>query len=152
MKHINIKTIAAALLLTGTLAVLACNKEGGTSRVTVQNITNNGCKTHTDKQALEAKDISTATDSIGYSYSRGTLYITHYNLLVNCSFEVGGIDVDIDIQGDTITINEYEHDGPLADCICFTDNSFQIAHMPHGTYTLVFLSCYPEPYRLTVTL
>ena len=152
MKHINIKTIAAALLLTGTLAVLACNKEGDATRADVQSITNNGCHYHTDKQALEAKDTFSDNDSIGYSYSHGTLYITHYNLLVNCAFESNGIDVDIATQGDTITICEYAHGGDMADCICRTDNSFLIAHLPHGTYTLVFLSCYPEPYRLTVTL
>lgn len=150
MKHTRI-TLAATALLVTTLAI-ACNKTGDTSRITVQNISNNGCIYHTDQASLEEKDQDFSTDSIGYSYSHGTLYITHYNLLLNCAFEVGGIDVDIVTEGNTITISEYEHDGPIADCICFTDNSFQIANLPHGTYTLVFLSCYPEPYRVTITV
>lgn len=150
MKRIHI-TLAATALLVTTLAI-ACNKTGDTSRITVQNISNNGCIYHTDQEALEEKDQGFGTDSIGYSYSHGTLSITHYNLLLNCAFKVGGIDVDIVTEGNTITISEYEHDGPIADCICFTDNSFQIANLPHGTYTLVFLSCYPEPYRVTITV
>lgn len=151
MKRIHITLTAATALLVTTLAI-ACNKTGDTSRITVQNISNNGCIYHTDKEALEEKDQGFGTDSIGYSYSHGTLSITHYNLLLNCAFEVGGIDVDIVTEGNTITISEYEHDGPIADCICFTDNSFQIANLPHGTYTLVFLSWYPEPYRVTITV
>ena len=150
MKRTRI-TLAATALLVTTIAI-ACNKTGDTSRITVQNISNNGCIHHTDQASLEEKDQDFSTDSIGYSYSHGTLYITHYNLLLNCAFEVGGIDVDIVTEGNTITISEYEHDGPIADCICFTDNSFQIANLPHGTYTLVFLSCYPEPYRVTITV
>ena len=150
MKRTRI-TLAATALLVTTLAI-ACNKTGDTSRIAVQNISNNGCIYHTDQASLVEKDQDFSTDSIGYSYSHGTLYITHYNLLLNCAFEVGGIDVDIVTEGNTITIREYEHDGPIADCICFTDNSFQIANLPHGTYTLVFLSCYPEPYRVTITV
>ncbi len=150
MKRTRI-TLAATALLVTTLAI-ACNKTGDTSRIAVQNISNNGCIYHTDHASLVEKDQNFSTDSIGYSYSHGTLYITHYNLLLNCAFEVGGIDVDIVTEGNTITISEYEHDGPIADCICFTDNSFQIANLPHGTYTLVFLSWYPEPYRVTITV
>ncbi len=150
MKRTRI-TLAATALLVTTIAI-ACNKTGDTSRIAVQNISNNGCIYHTDQASLVEKDQDFSTDSIGYSYSHGTLYITHYNLLLNCAFEVGGIDVDIVTEGNTITISEYEHDGPIADCICFTDNSFQIANLPHGTYTLVFLSCYPEPYRVTITV
>ncbi len=150
MKRTRI-TLAATALLVTTLAI-ACNKTGDTSRIAVQNISNNGCIYHTDQASLVEKDQDFSTDSIGYSYSHGTLSITHYNLLLNCAFEVGGIDVDIVTEGNTITISEYEHDGPIADCICFTDNSFQIANLPHGTYTLVFLSWYPEPYRVTITV
>ena len=151
MKRTRITLAAATALLVTTLAI-ACNKTGDTSRIAVQNISNNGCIYHTDHASLVEKDQDFSTDSIGYSNSHGTLYITHYNLLLNCAFEVGGIDVDIVTEGNTITISEYEHDGPIADCICFTDNSFQIANLPHGTYTLVFLSCYPEPYRVTITV
>ena len=152
MKHLLIKTTVAAMLLAGAVIVLACNKEGDASQATVQNISDNGCIYHTDKQALEEKGLFDDTDSLGYSYSHGTLYITHYNLLVNCAFEVNGIDVDITVDGSTITISEHEHGGPLANCICRTDNSFQIAHLPHGTYTLVFNSWYPSPYSVTITI
>ena len=150
MKRTRITLAATALLVT--MLAIACNKTVDTSRITVQNISNNGCIYHTDHASLVEKDQDFGTDSIGYSYSHGTLYITHYNLLLNCAFEAGGIDVDIVTEGNTITISEYEHDGPIADCICFTDNSFQIANLPHGTYTLVFLSWYPEPYRVTITV
>lgn len=152
MKHLSLKTAIAALLLAATAVALSCNKEGNASQATVQNISNNGCIYHTDQQALEEKGLYDDHDSIGYSYSHGTLYITHHNLLVNCCFEEGGIDVDMTVDADTITIIEYEHDGPLCNCICRTDNSFQIAHLPHGTYTLVFLSWYPEPYSITITI
>lgn len=152
MKHLNCKTIAAALLLAATAIVMACDKDGNTSQATVQNITNNGCHSHTDLLALAEKDPYSDTDSLSYAYNHGTLHLTHHNLLVNCAFEEGGIDVDITVEGNTISIREYEHSGPLADCICRTDNSFQITHLPHGTYTLVFLSWYPEPRSFTITV
>ena len=152
MKHHTIKTLVAALLLTGMVVAAACHKEGDAMKATVQNISNTGCLYHTDKQALEEKGLFDDNDSVSYYYNHGTLSITHHNLFVNCCFEEGGIDVDIAVDGNTITIIEYEHDGPLCNCICRTDNSFQIAHLPHGTYTLVFHSWYPEPYSMQITI
>ena len=87
--------------------------------------------------------------SIGTS---GTIFITHYNLLVNCGFELNGILVDANINGSTITIDEHDNpNGPQANCMCSIDNSFRIENIPHGTYTLVFKNWYPAPNSLTYT-
>lgn len=152
MKHTGTICLAASLLIACAAVALSCTKQGDTTNPTVQNITNSGCNHHTDHQALSQKDPIDAPDSVAIDYSEGILYVTHFNLLVNCAFESSGIDVNLAVDGNTITIEETEHDGPLADCICRTNNSFQIANLPHGTYTLVFRSWYPSPHSVTVTI
>ena len=148
------------VFLFGTLLCLvaifaACKKneiaEGDATKAKVSHISYIDCKSHTDKLAKADPNWGTP-DSVSISYADGAAHITHYNLLVNCGFELSGIVVDLAIDGSTITLNEHENlDGPQADCLCTTDNSFQIDNLPRGTYTLVFQNWYPEPYSQTVT-
>jgi hypothetical protein len=143
----------ALLCLVAVLA--ACKKnetaEGDATKAKVSHISYIDCKSHTDKLAKADPNFGDP-DSVSISYADGAAHITHYNLLVNCGFEKGGIVVDLDINGSTLTIDEHENpDGPLDRCLCTTDNSFQIDNIPHGTYTLVFQNWYPEPYSKTVT-
>lgn len=147
------RSIKTALLLLAAAAVLAgaCHKQGDPSRAKVTHITNNGCQQHTDAQALADKDTDDEPERVAFSYRNGVLTVTHYNILVNCAFESNGIDVAIHVDGDTVTIDEREHDGPMADCMCRTDNTFQIVDLPRGTYTFVFNTWYPSPYTCTYT-
>jgi hypothetical protein len=144
MKKKSIMTMAVILIAAGLAAMGSCQKDPSKARV--QNISNNGCKPEmTDNKGGE----NDAREWVELSYDSGVLRVCHHNLTVNCAFKVGGIDVDIQVDGDTITINEYEHDGPIADCICHTDNVFEIANLPHGIYTLVFNSWDTPPYTCT---
>ena len=144
MKKKSIMTMAVILIAAGLAAMGSCQKDPTKARV--QNISNNGCKPEmTDDKGGE----NDAGEWVELSYDSGVLRVCHHNLTVNCAFKVGGIDVDIQVDGDTITINEYEHDGPIADCICHTDNVFEIANLPHGIYTLVFNSWDTPPYICT---
>lgn len=94
-------------------------------------------------------------DSINVSYANNTIFITHYNVSVNCQFKQNGVLVEIEDGGSTITI--YENANPFGaatwtNCWCVIDNSFQINNVPHGTYKLVFENWTPGgPYSQTFT-
>lgn len=147
MKKYN--TVFLALLLVGALAASSCDKEkGDDSSAAVSNISFTPCGNHTDALA-KADPIWGDPDSVSIRYANGTVFITHYNLEVNCGFEQDGVAVDIAVDGSTITISEHEVGYPLADCMCTTDNSFRIDNIPSGTYTLVFTNWSPSPHSVT---
>ena len=150
MSRQNIKA-ALLLLAVATVLAVACHKPSDPSRAKVTNISNNGCLWHADVQALADKDSDDEPERVEFSYRNGVLTITHYNMWVNCAFELNGIDVAIHVDSNTVTVDEWEHDGPMADCICRTDNTFQIVDLPRGTYTFVFNSWNPSPYTCTYT-
>lgn len=138
-------------MLCALAMMAACGDKDTNGGVKVSHITFTGCKNHTDKEA-KGDPIWGDPDSVSVSYVDGSIHVTHYNLLVNCAFGEGGIIVDLTVEGSTIKIDEHENpNGPLANCMCTTDNSFRIDNIPHGTYTLVFGNWYPEPYSMTVT-
>ncbi len=141
---ITLLLMMSVVALTG-----ACSKQGDEARAQVQNISNNGCLSHTDKEALATKDQDDEQEWVEFSHDGGVLTITHHNMVVNCAFEANGIGVSIRVEGDTVTIDEYELDGPQANCICLTDNTFQIVNLPRGTYTFVFNCWWPSPYTCT---
>lgn len=157
MKTVHFKFMLALTGAAMLLATACSDKEnngldnGDASLAAVSNITYTGCKGHTDR-AAKADPMWGDPDSVSVNYANGTVYITHYNLLVNCGFGANGILVDVNVDGSTITIREHEDpSGPQANCMCATDNSFQLDNVPHGTYTLVFTNWYPEPYSQTYT-
>lgn len=140
-----------SLAVAAIVLAAACGEKETESNVSVSNISYTSCKSHTDK-ATKADPMWGDPDSVSVTYANGTVFITHYNLLVNCGFELNGILVDININGSTITIDEHDNpDGPQANCMCSTDNSFRLENIPHGTYTLVFNNWYPAPNSLTYT-
>jgi len=110
------------------------------------------CKQHTD---AEAKGFySPDSVSVAYDAANHRLHVTHHNLMVNCgtAMMVGGINVSTIRNGQTIDIYEKEdEDNPMANCMCDVDNEFYLFNIEHGTYTLVFHSCYPEPLSTTFT-
>ena len=141
--------LGAMLCLIGIFA--SCKDNGDASKATVSHISFTECKNHIEKGTND-NWWTGDPDSVSISYANNTIFITHYNLAVNCGFTDKGILVDINVDGSTITIREYEDPtGLQADCICATDNSFQINNVPPGTYTLVFTNWYHGPYSTTVT-
>ncbi|MBU8920335.1 MAG: hypothetical protein KOO63_00595 [Bacteroidales bacterium] len=83
-----------------------------------------------------------AEDCFEYLYdTSGTLQITHSNLTLNCC--PGTIEVDIVIEGDSITIQEKEGpDSQPCDCLCLYDVMIEISGLTPGTYTIVFDELY----------
>ncbi|MCR4658877.1 MAG: hypothetical protein K5650_01105 [Bacteroidales bacterium] len=169
MKSSTVKTLLV-LLFAAALAA-GCGKETTTERPNSGNPGSGDKSGQTDTTAVTG-DASKARvsnidytpchqdsykghvhpDSVSLRYDNGTVYVTHYNLTVNCAFQEGGIIVYMTTRGSRITINEYENpDGPQADCMCETDNSFQINNVPPGTYTFVFKNWNPSPYTMECT-
>lgn len=83
-----------------------------------------------------------AEDCFEYLYdSSGTLKITHSNLTLNCC--PGTIEVNIVIEGDSITIQEIEGpDSQPCDCLCLYDVMIEISGLTPGTFTIIFDEIY----------
>ena len=137
MKKIVFLTIAVALLAAG------CKKEQQ-GDLSLGTVSYSACKSYTDKLAKAMPPFGDP-DSVTVTYDDGTLHVTHYNVLVNCAFEVVGVEVDLSQSGDTIFIEEHETHGDLmADCMCSTDCSYDIKGVTSGHHVLVFKNWYPE--------
>ena len=108
-----------------------------------------GCKGSTAGGETSAKPGETpvtspeaAEDCFEYLYdSSGTLQITHSNFTLNCC--PGTIEVDIVIEGDSITIQEKEGpDSQPCDCLCLYDIVIEISGLTPGTWTIIFDELY----------
>lgn len=79
-------------------------------------------------------------DCVEYWYVGGSvLHLNHINAGFNCCPVV---DVDIRVEGDTITVEEIEFEGHCM-CLCLFDVGYEIQNLPPGVYLLRFI----EPYR-----
>ncbi len=110
------------------------------------------CLQHTDNGTKGFYNPDSA--SVVYDATNQRLHVIHHNLMVNCGTAGmdGGITVSALRNGQTIEIYEYENEGnPQADCMCDVDNEFDLYSIEHGTYTLVFHSCYPDPMSFSFT-
>ena len=135
MRHLN-ALLLSALLLTAT----SCMKEvmeRPHSDTHLANINTSDCIMHTDM--LAAKDL--ALDSISVTLTNGSLSVTHYNMMLDCS---GGNNIvtSMEMLGDTITVIENVGEQGLTDCLCLYNNSFQIVDPPSGLFTLVIKEVY----------
>ncbi len=134
------------MALTGILLVTSCKKDKNETKssedsaICISNISFTDC--HPD---LETKGPYNS-DSIAINISNKTVYVTHYNLTVNCGWQ--DIDVQCRTSNDSVYVREIEISPAQANCICETNNSFQINNLPGGrTFTFVFESCYPTIYK-----
>ncbi len=76
-------------------------------------------------------------DCVIYNYDgESVLQLSHLNDLFNCCPEV--LYAVINIDNDTITIEEFEDLGAAGgcDCICLFDLDYEIVNLPPGVYTL----------------
>ena len=143
MKNIFLKT-ALAMVVTGMLFATACKKDKSENALTVSGVSFTPCHGGDEKSFDNP-------DSVAVTVSNKTVYVTHYNLYVNCGWQ--DIDVQCRLSNDSVYVREYEITPVQADCECETDNSFQIDGLPGGrTYTLVIEFCYPAPIYKTVML
>lgn len=139
------KILLSLLMVAMVLSLAACKKTDKTLKpnFTVSNIEFTDCRHHHASRG--AKGMYNP-DSISINYHNGTVYITHYNLAVNCGFK--RVYVDIDVYSDTIRILESGY--PVnADCICDIDNSFEINNVPSGLYTVIIENWDSNPYCQT---
>lgn len=144
-KKRSFKTILLFLFAALTLSMTACKKTDTIAEdsFAVSNIVFSDCLQH--HSSGEIKGLHNP-DSISIDYHNGTIYVTHYNLIVNCGFE--NVNVNIDVASDTITI--LENGSPeSADCMCEIDNSFEIKNVPSGSYTVIIKNWDPDPYCQT---
>ena len=126
-------------LLFTILAVFAfagCKKEGEQTGLQISKIAFTECHSHRE---AGQKGIH-HPDSVVVSCKRQTIHVTHHYLTVICGWD--HIDVQCRTSNDSIFILEVATPN-LANCICETDNSFQINNVPKGNHTLVFESCDP---------
>ena len=127
-----------AVALVGVIFATSCKKdknENKANELTVTDISFTPCNHH----GSEDKGFYNP-DSVAVSYSNGTVYVTHYNLSVNCGWQ--DIEVQCRQSHDTIFVEEIEVTPVQADCECETDNSFSINNVK-GQRTMVFESCHP---------
>ena len=143
MKNIFLKT-ALAMVVTGMLFATACKKDKSENALTVSGVSFTPCHGGDEKSFDNP-------DSVAVTVSNKTVYVTHYNLEVNCGWQ--DIDVQCRLSNDSVYVREYEITPVQANCSCETNNSFQINGLPGGrTYTLVIEFCYPSPIYKTVML
>lgn len=129
------KILLSLLMGAMVLSLAACEKTNITLKpnFTVSNIEFSDCMQHYASRG--AKGMYNP-DSISINYHNGTVYVTHYNLMVNCGFKK--INVDIDVDSDTIRILESGYP-QNANCMRDIDNSFEINNVPSGLYTVIIV-------------
>jgi hypothetical protein len=146
MKKLIFKTVLpllAVVLLAVALAT-SCEKDKNENALTVSGVSFTACHGEGDKSYENP-------DSVAVTISDKTVYVTHYNLDVNCGWQ--DIDVQCRLSNDSVYVREYEITPVQANCSCETNNSFQINGLSGGrTYTLVIEFCYPSPIYKTVML
>lgn len=153
MKKMIKSTVALIMGAMLTMSFQCGKSEGPEPLNTNYNAHHSECLSHTDNgtKGMYSPD----SVSVSYDVASQRLHVTHHNLMVNCgTAEIdGGITVSATRIGQTIDIYEYEDESnPQADCMCDVDNEFDLHSIEHGTYTLVFHNCYPDPQSFTFTL
>ena len=134
------------MVVTGMLFATACKKDKNENALAVSDISFTPCHGHGEGDKGPYNP-----DSVAVTVSNKTVYVTHYNLDVNCGWQ--DIDVQCRLSNDSVYVREYEITPVQANCSCETNNSFQINGLSGGrTYTLVIEFCYPSPIYKTVML
>ena len=139
MKKSIFKTVLPllAVALAGVVFATSCKKdknENKANELTVSDISFTPCHHGSEDKGFYNPD------SVAVSYSNGIVYVTHYNLGVNCGWQ--DIEVRCHQSHDTIFVEEIEVTPVQADCMCETNNSFSINNVK-GLRTMVFESCHP---------
>ena len=102
----------------------------------------NGCKAAgTSGISTEALSESNAgQECLEYEYDGSTLLLKHVNAAFNCCLD--GMEAEVDIDGERITITETEKlaNGLGCFCICLYDLSYLITNLEQGVYTVVISS------------
>lgn len=153
MKTNPFKLMIAVVMGAVLMMAFRCEKDEAPDPLNANyNVHHSKCLSHTDKDAKGFYNPDSA--SVVYDAASQRLHVTHHNLMVNCGTAGidGGITISAIRHGQTIDIYENEDESnPQADCMCDVDNEFDLYSIEHGTYTLVFHRCYPDPLSVTFT-
>lgn len=120
-----------AVLMAFVMA--GCNSENDNPEQSIgmKNFANSGCKGNT----RYGNDIWQETVSYSVIHD-GFLYLNHENATFNCC--PGTLGADIHVEGNSITIGEYESGGEC-DCICPYDLSYEIGPLKEGETYILFI-------------
>ena len=115
------------------MATVVCcdDNDNPVHNVELKNFANTGCKRNNTRAGEEGGRV----ESIEYSViHEGYLYLNHQNVQFNCC--PGELGADISVDGNIITVNEYETKRGCR-CICTYDLSYEIGPLTEGqTYTI----------------
>ena len=120
--------------------VVCCDgNEKAPEEVTLKNFANSGCKGNNTRADEDGRE-----EVVAYSVIHdGYLYLNHQNVLFNCC--PGEIGANITVEGNTITIEEYETEMSCK-CICPYDLSYEVGPLSVGeTYTITIKRRDAEP-------
>ena len=106
------------------------------------------CKTET-RSADEGED-KTYVHVLEYEATDGgNLHLKDVNLVVSCSLQA--MDVKTSLEGDVITIDEYEITGDVVStCVCPVDFDVTVGPLEDGDYTLVYCISGQEQARISL--
>jgi len=117
------------LVILFLCAIFPACEENNNNDPKVDRITHGDCKPGTKS--------SENTESIEYTtVDKNYLSVKHVNVLFNC--EPGQLVVDVELQDDTIFVNENEKQS-IVNCICPYDLSYRIGPLSYGNYQFVLL-------------
>ena len=126
------KVLFSLLSVLFIATTICCNDiDNPVQNVGLKNFANTGCKGNDTRAGEEGGRV----ESIEYSVIHdGYLYLNHQNVLFNCC--PGELGADISVDGNTITIKEYETEQGCK-CICTYDLSYEIGPLTEGMmYTI----------------
>ena len=133
------KVLFSLLALVFMATVICCDESGNpVENVTLKNFANSGCKGNT--RASDEGRVEIVEYSVIHN---GYLFLNHQNVIFNCC--PGELKADISVDGNIITIKEYETEMGCK-CVCPYDLSYEVGPLTEGeTYTIIIKCRDAEP-------
>lgn len=102
-----------------------------------------GCKVFPIKDNLSATEESASKDCVKYEYGPdNSLVLKRINTGFNCC--PTSLGVDLEIEGNTITLKEREVLYNPCRCLCLFDMKIVLSHIPPGVYRIRFIENYTK--------
>ena len=151
MKQKVLVACGAVVLLLGIIFIACSSDSSNLAKVTgdfrVMSTDITSCKTET-RSTDEGED-DEYVHVLEYEAKRdGTLHLKDVNRVVSCSLQA--MDVKTSLEGDVITIDEYEITGDVVStCVCPVDFDITVGPLEDGDYTLVYCIAGEEQARIS---
>jgi hypothetical protein len=126
MKTPTVNPFILILILT----LFSCKKEFPDNPFDITDLSVSACKSDGDAIGINDPEYINLKTIDNYY-----IQFTHVNSLFNCA--PGQITVSLEINSDTITIDESESEAHY-DCICPYDVKFRAGPFQYGTYSFIF--------------